>query len=100
MADLAFLALKVLGEIAAMAEEMEDVGQQADRLVRRLLSIEEPVRAVQEQEDGSVALVEVLSTLREARDFLSEYSKANKFKRACRRKSHAEKFADLSRRYE
>ena len=100
MADLALLALKVLGEIAAMAEGMEDVGQQADRFVRRLLSIEEPVRAIQEQKDGSVALVEVLSTLREARDFLSEYRKANKFTRACRRKSHAEKIADLSRRYE
>ena len=100
MADIAVLILKGIGEVATMAEEMESVGEQADRLVSRLLSIEEPVRAVEEKNDNSLALSEVRSIVEEARDFLSKYFKAGKFTRACKMKSHAETFADLSGRYE
>lgn len=100
MIDTAVLILKVIGEVATMAEEMESVGEQADRLVRRLRSIEEPVRVVEEKNDNSLALSEVLSIVQEARDFLSKYFKAGKLTRAWKRKSHADTFADLSGRYE
>lgn len=95
--------LSVLSKIALIAQEMQDAGRQADRLVRRLLSIAEPIRAIQESnrhDDSSVAVAEVLAIVKEAHNFLSEYRKANRFTRACKRKAHADEFADLSRRYE
>lgn len=100
MLEIAVLILKVIGEVATMAEDIKTVGEQADRLVRRLLSIEEPVRAVEEKDDKSLALSEILSIVQEAHDFLSKYFKAGSFSRACKRKSHADTFADLSHRYE
>lgn len=100
MADIAVLILKVIGEVVTMVEEIESVGEQADRLVSRLRSIEEPVRAVEEKNDNSLALSEVLSIVHDAHDFLSEYFKAGRFTQARKRKSYAETFADLSGRYE
>lgn len=99
MADIAMLILKGIDEIITMAGEVENVGQQADRLVKRLRSIEEPVRAV-EKKYKSPALSLVLSIVQEAHEFLSKYFKLNRLQRAYNRKSHADIFTDLSDRYD
>lgn len=102
MIDILSVVLGVIQEIVQIADEMEQAGTQAARLVRRLAELEAPVKRMRKSvEEGkdiftekNIRRLENLTT--EGRDFLRRIKATNLFWRVLNRRSDLERFHALT----
>lgn len=90
MAELAGLILDVIGQIADIARDVEEISYQAGRLVERIAALEAPVRAIRERRRSCPveALGQLQCVLDESRIFLEMYSRSTRFTRVTETREH------------
>lgn len=95
-------ALRGVDEIATIGQEVRKISYQAAKLTDKLLSLEAPLRALQECSDlcPVEVLVNINEMLDESKAFLEEYSKSTRETRTAQRRQYAKAFADLFARAE
>eukprot|EP00903_Cladosiphon_okamuranus_P010853 g10253.t1 len=97
MAALATVILRVVAEIRCVGEGIDENDRQASRLLKRVMTIEPPVLAVQEGSNtpSPESLRQLLVAVEKIRDFLEGYARTTKFIRALKRKANAAEFKQL-----